>query len=123
MKNQNIFPENVLNPIKKFLHMEEEKLTHRKKDLEKEDPFNDPRRLSDNAAPDTEAAEQFDHARVEAMKKEVDRRIIDIRKAMTRIKIGKYGVCDSCGKMIDTDRLMIKPEASLCISCEKKKEK
>lgn len=103
--------------------MEEEKLTHRKKDLEKEDPFSDPRRLTDNASPDTEAAEQFDHARVEAMKKDIDRRIIEIRKAMTRIKIGKYGSCDSCGQMIDTDRLMIKPEAMLCITCEKKKEK
>lgn len=123
MKKQNMFPKAILNPIKKFLHMEEEKLSNRKKELEKEDPFNDSRRLSDNAAPDTEAAEQFDHARVEAMKKEVDRRIIDVRKAMTRIKIGKYGICDSCGKMIDTDRLMIKPEASLCITCEKKKEK
>lgn len=123
MKKQVVFPEAVLSPIKKFLHMEEEKLTHRKKDLEKEDPFSDPRRLTDNASPDTEAAEQFDHARVEAMKKDIDRRIIEIRKAMTRIKIGKYGSCDSCGQMIDTDRLMIKPEAMLCITCEKKKEK
>jgi DnaK suppressor protein len=123
MSKQTIFPENIIKPIRHFLHLEEKRLETRKKDLEKEDPFFDDSRLTDNAAPDTEAAEQFGHARVEAMKKDIDRRIIEVRKALARIKIGKYGICESCGKMIDTDRLMIKPEATLCIDCEKKKEK
>lgn len=122
MKKQ-IFPEKIIKPIKQFLHLEEKQLVERKKRLEIEDPFADTRRLSDNAAPDSDAAEQFGHARIEAMKKEIDRKIINIRQALARIKIGKYGICASCGKMIDTDRLMIKPEATLCIECEKKKER
>jgi DnaK suppressor protein len=123
MSDQIVFPNNILNPIKKFLHLEEKKLEVRKMALEKEDPFFDESRLTDNASPDTEAAEQFGHARIEAMKKDTERRAIEIRKALAKIKIGKYGICDSCGQMIDTDRLMIKPEATLCITCEKKKEK
>jgi DnaK suppressor protein len=117
------FPTNVLKPIANFLRREEERLLKRKKVLEKEDPFSDTIRLTENAAADADAAEQFGHARVEALRQQIDRRLIDIRKAVTRIKIGKYGICEKCGKMIDTDRLMIRPEATLCIECEKKKEK
>lgn len=123
MKDQVSFPKKILRPVIRFLHLEQKRLEERKKVLEKEDPFLDVSRTSDNAAPDTEAAEQFGHARIEAMGKEIDRRLIGIRKALTRIKIGKYGICESCGKMIDTERLMVKPEATLCITCEKKKEK
>jgi len=117
------FPSTVVEPIKRFLHLEEEKLTKRKKTLEKEDPFKDPDRVLDNAAIDTEAAEQFGHTNVRGLQSEIDRKLIQIRKALTRIKIGKYGSCESCGQMIDTDRLMVFPEATLCIKCEKKKGK
>lgn len=116
------FPAHILEPIRRFLKREEKQLEERKKTLEKEDPFNDVGRLTDNASPDTSAAGQFGHSRVEAMRREIDRRLIDIHKALTRIRIGGYGVCESCGKMIDTDRLMVKPEATLCLECEKKKE-
>lgn len=115
------FPDKVLRPVRDFLRREERKLEKRKKDLEKEDPFSDTIRLTDNAASDADAAEQFGHARVEALRKQIDKRLIDIRKALGRIKIGRYGTCEKCRKMIDTDRLMVKPEASLCIECERKR--
>lgn len=116
------FPRNLIEPIKNFLHLEEAKLTKRKIQLEKEDPFSDPQRVLDNAAIDTDASEQFGHTNVEGLKREIDRKLIQIRKALSRIKIGKYGVCEKCGSMIDTDRLMIFPEATVCVKCEKKKE-
>lgn len=117
------FPAKVLEPIGHFLRREEKRLEERKKALAEADPFEDVRRLSDNAAPDADAAEQFGHERASAMKGQIDRKLIQVRKALTRIKIGKYGICEKCGKMIDTDRLMIMPEATVCITCEKKKEK
>lgn len=123
MTNKIAFPANLLEPIKHFLHLEEEKLSNRKKKLEESDPFVDEKRLTDNASPDADAAEQFGHANIEGMKKEVDRKLIQIKKALTRMKLGKYGVCEKCGTMIDTDRLMVFPEATLCVSCEKKREK
>lgn len=123
MKRKNIFPEDILKPIAKFLHLEEKRLEKRKRSFDKEDPFSTTDRLSDNAAVDADAAEQFTHARMEAMKREIDRKLINIKKALSMIKIGRYGVCQSCGKMIDTDRLMIKPEATLCVKCEREKEK
>jgi len=117
------FPASLLEPIRKVLHLEEEKLNKRKKVLEEQDPFADPKRLLDNASSDADASEQFGHATVEGLKREIDRKLIQIRKALTRIKLGKYGTCEKCGEMIDTDRLMVFPEATVCVKCERKKEK
>lgn len=124
VKSQPIkFPANLLQPVGKFLQERLAKLEKTKKSIGEEDPFRDPDRLSDNASPDADAAEQFGHTRVSAIKKELNRKIIQTRKALTRIKIGKYGICENCGEMIDTDRLLVYPEATLCVKCQKEKEK
>lgn len=117
------FPTNILAPVEDMLHRRLETLEKRKKEISKEDPFADVNRVDDNAAPDVEADEQFGHARTSALKAEINRGIIQIRKALTRIKIGKYGICEVCGQMIDTDRLMIYPEATLCTKDSAKKDK
>ncbi|MDO8488049.1 MAG: TraR/DksA C4-type zinc finger protein [bacterium] len=117
------YPPEVLKPVEEHLLQRLGGLLKRKKELTKADPFSDRTRLSDNGAIDADAAEQFGHMRANALRGMVDRTIIQTRKAMTRIKLGKYGVCERCGKFIDTDRLMILPETTLCIDCEKKKEK
>ncbi len=117
------YPKEVLEPVSVHLNTELSRLEKRKAELDKEDPFADRNRVDDNAAVDTDAAEQIGHMRVSAIKQTLDRSIIQIRKAMSRIKIGKYGLCERCGKFIDTDRLMIMPESTVCISCEKLKEK
>lgn len=111
------FPAKLLQPIGRFLSREARRLERRKKQLATEDPFAHPGRLSDNAAPDSDAAEQVGHERATAMKSQTDKRLIQIKKALARIKIGKYGLCEKCGRMIDTDRLMAMPEATRCIKC------
>ncbi len=116
------FPLKVLKPVKKHLRDEEAKLIKRKQSLEKEDPFNDVDRVNDNAAVDTEAAEEAGHDRVAALKLEVDKTLIRIKKALSKIRLGKYGMCDNCGKLINTDRLAIDPTISNCIKCIKKKK-
>ena len=93
-----------------------------RKEVEKEDPFSNPNRINDNASPDTDAAEQFGHARTSAIKEQIDRKIVQSRKALSRVKVGKYGICGDCGKFIDTDRLMVYPEATLCPKCQAKRE-
>lgn len=117
------FPQNLLDPIGNFLTDQIKKLEFRKKALEKEDPFEDSSRVLENAAIDDSAAEQAGHARVSAIRHQVDRQIVQFRKALARVKIGKYGICENCGKVIDTDRLTIYPEATLCVECEMKREK
>jgi len=116
-------PTNIVTPVANMLKGRLATLEKRKKEISKEDPFKDLERANDNAAPDIEADEQFGHARTSALKSEIGRAIIQIRKALTRIKIGKYGICEECGQMIDTDRLMIYPEATLCKKDAAKREK
>jgi DnaK suppressor protein len=117
------FPSNLVTPVANFLTARLHTLEKRKKEIAKEDPFADPARVDDNAAPDTEADEQFGHARTSALKNEISKSIVDIRKALTMIKIGKYGICEDCGQMIDTARLVANPTATLCTKDAAKKEK
>ena len=117
------FPMKVVQPVASFLNDQLKQLKRRRKKITEDDPFRNVDRISDNAAPDADAEEQFGHARSTAVKEQIDRRIIQTRRALSRIKIGKYGICENCGQMIDTDRLVIYPEATLCVTCEAKKEK
>ena len=117
------FPMRVLEPVRDYLLQERVKLRKTAKSLDKEDPYKDPRRVDDNAAIDTDVAEHADHDRVEAVRQEVRKSLINIRKALTRIKLGRYGLCENCGRMINTDRLAIKPTADYCMACEQKVEK
>jgi RNA polymerase-binding transcription factor DksA len=117
------YPGEVLKPVKKHLAEKLSDLEKRRSQVSSEDPFRDVSRTVDNASMDTDAAEQAGHMRVSALKQTYERSIIQVRKALARMKIGKYGVCERCGKMIDTDRLVIMPETTLCVECEKNREK
>jgi RNA polymerase-binding transcription factor DksA len=118
-----VFPESVLKPVSNFLTAKLHTLEKSKKKITKEDPFMDENRGSDNAATDIEADEQYGHARTSAITKELTKNIINIRKVLTRIKLGKYGICEECGNMIDTERLIAFPEATLCTKDAMKREK
>lgn len=117
------FPANLLTPVASALNQKLSEMKKRKNEIAKQDPFRDMDRVNDNAATDIEADEQYGHARTFAIKNEMTRGIIQVRKALTRIKLGKYGICEVCGNMIDTDRLIIYPEATLCAKDSAKKDK
>lgn len=115
-------PLDVLKPLVGYLKGEEKRLIKVKSSLKKEDPYKTKKREEDNSV-DADVAEQIDHERLWALRNELTKSIINIRKTLTRIKIGKYGICERCGKMIDTDRLAIKLTAEYCVSCTKELEK
>ena len=46
----------------------------------------------------------------------------DINLALKKIKQGKYGICEKCGKKIRIERLEVYPEARFCSECENKTE-
>lgn len=117
------FPPNILTQIKSYLEHKNSETEKRLRQLKREDPFEDKSRVLDRAADDTEAQNKVRHERIEAMQKQLNIILVQTRKALTKIKVGKYGVCENCGKMIDTDRLAVMPTATFCIDCEKKKEK
>jgi RNA polymerase-binding transcription factor DksA len=110
-------PAQVLEPVKSFLEKKREEYRLRLADLEAEDPFRVPDRELDYASPDTEAMDRFDHERVEAMRREVSKRMIEVEVTMQKIDSGAYGICENCGKMIDTDRLGVDPMTPYCVAC------
>ena len=50
-------------------------------------------------------------------------RLKQIDQVLARIEVGKYGICDSCGKPIPAERMEANPLATMCISCQSKSEK
>ena len=43
--------------------------------------------------------------------------IRQVRAALQRIRLGSYGICDSCGTEIPPRRLAIVPTAARCVDC------
>lgn len=117
------FPMNIVDGIKSHLLREKKKIGVTLTSLKSQDPFSDPDRLVDNAASDTEAKEESNHERMEALEKELRLHMEEIENTLVRIQKGIYGKCNLCGKMIETQRLTIKPTALYCVSCERKREK
>jgi DnaK suppressor protein len=57
----------------------------------------------------------------------IERKTKELRKIDLLIKRmskeGKFGLCEECGKKIPKKRLLIVPEAALCVSCQRELEK
>jgi len=117
------FPYRLVKPVADFLKEQAKRLEVRKKRISQDDPFVKIDRGTDKASPDKEVIDRVRHESLTALKAQIDRRLVQIRKALSRIKVGKYGICEKCSAMIDTDRLMVFPEATMCVTCEKKAEK
>lgn len=116
-------PREVLVELEAHLNDEKSRVTAHIADLQMQDPFADTDRLMDNAASDTEASEEVNHERYQAMLAELKVKLEAVGSALARIKSGTYGYCKMCGEMIDTDRLAAMPTALLCMSCEAKKKR
>jgi RNA polymerase-binding transcription factor DksA len=115
-------PAKLLAPIRSFLEKEIVRWKKIGKSFKKNDTFHDTDRVNHNST-EEDVDEQVGHFDTEVKVSFVNKQLVQLRKALTRIKIGKYGICEHCGKMIDTDRLAIKPETTLCIDCAKEQEK
>lgn len=115
------FPRNIVNPIRIFLEREIVRLKRTKKRISKSDPFSDSTRIEENSL-EEDVDEQIGHFDSQVKAKFMDKQIVQLRKALTMIKLGRYGICEKCGKMIDTDRLAAKPDATICIKCERERE-
>lgn len=114
-------PMRLLMPIKVFLEKEIVKWKRTERRFKRNDPFMDENRTSNNSE-EEDTDEQLGRFDTEIKVSFVKKQLVQLRKAMTRIKIGKYGICEKCGKMIDTDRLTISPETTICIDCAKEQE-
>lgn len=112
-----------IGPIKQYLEDRRRQIEKHLVRLRSEDPFNDKERLIDNAAIDTDAREEVGHERVETLKTELLTQLAGVKRALSKIGIGKYGMCDNCGNSIEAARLKIFPMAEYCLACERGKKR
>ena len=49
----------------------------------------------------------------------LEKALRDIKKALTRMEEGSYGVCKYCDLPIEEKRLQARPTSSSCVSCKK----
>ncbi len=60
---------------------------------------------------------------IELRKRDRERKLISkIQKAIQNTENGTYGICEICEDEITEDRLMVRPETTLCIRCKEEQE-
>lgn len=52
-----------------------------------------------------------------ALEHSLELRLKDVNAALEKIGKSEYGICEKCGKEIAQERLMVCPEAKLCMNC------
>ncbi|MDQ1203750.1 TraR/DksA C4-type zinc finger protein [Microbacterium sp. SORGH_AS_0862] len=56
-------------------------------------------------------------SRLEGLRRAAGTEIDEIDDALRRLEDGAFGVCASCGRDIPVGRLLVRPTATLCVSC------
>lgn len=69
------------------------------------------------------ATETFEREKGLALESSVQGMLQMVEDALRRARGGTYGVCDGCGRLIDTNRLRVIPYARLCIKCKEREER
>ena len=60
---------------------------------------------------------------IELRTRDRERKLISkIQKAIQKTEDGTYGVCEMCGDDITEDRLLVRPETTLCLECKEEQE-
>jgi len=107
--------QNLLNSLKNVLLSKRKQLKKEQRILDQEDPAFDMDRDIDNADPIDEAVlEDASKEIVDLRRSSISNMQQLVRKALARMRIGRYGVCEVCGKPIEEGRLKIYPEATTC---------
>lgn len=73
--------------------------------------------------PDEGDAEIFEREKNAALIAVLERKLSDIDSALRSIEKGQYGTCERCGRQIELERLEVKPDATLCLSCQQEVER
>jgi RNA polymerase-binding protein DksA len=76
----------------------------------------------DNHLADT-ATETYDRELDYTLEENSEHVLADINAALERIEAGTYGICTNCGKQIAEERLEARPWATLCIECQRERER
>lgn len=69
-----------------------------------------------------DASDTFEQEKFVALKRNLERILELVERALRKIDQGTYGVCERCGLPIDPERLAALPYATLDIRCKEREE-
>ena len=69
-----------------------------------------------------DATEAFEQAKDLALRQNMERLLEQVEGALERFEEGTYGLCERCEGEIDPARLKALPYATLCLSCQQRRE-
>ncbi|MEA3309081.1 MAG: TraR/DksA C4-type zinc finger protein [Chloroflexota bacterium] len=67
-------------------------------------------------------SEVFEQGRNVGLLRQLKHSYEDTQRALQKFEDGTYGICESCGAIINTPRLEAKPAARYCITCASRLE-
>ena len=70
-----------------------------------------------------DATEVLENTKNHALRQNLQRLLGKANDALAKLDKGTYGLCEDCGDKIDRARLKALPSATLCIRCQKQREK
>jgi len=101
------------------LESEHKRLTHEMEQLKASvRPAEERREGSPFGKREEEAAEASELETRLELEKRVREQLAAVEHALAKFDDGTYGLCDSCGKPIGSERLEALPQASLCLNCK-----
>ena len=65
-----------------------------------------------------EATESLELEKRLAMERQIKEQLADIENALSKFEAGTYGLCESCGKPIESARLEALPATKRCVNCK-----
>lgn len=70
---------------------------------------------ADDTDPNSAADESEDSTERQAIVAELETRYRNVTRALEKISVDSYGICELCGKTIEAKRLNVNPAARTCI--------
>jgi DnaK suppressor protein len=65
----------------------------------------------------------FEREKNVALLTQLEHKLEGVQGALRSMQKGTYGLCERCGKEINSERLEVRPDATLCINCQSEVEK
>ena len=102
-----------------FVVQEQQKLLHDREDVVAQLSHLKEYMLAEvDVEPDEGDAEIVEREKNAVLIGVLERKLQDIDAALRSIDKGQYGICQRCGQEIETGRLEIKPDSTLCVKCQ-----
>ncbi len=107
-----------------FIDMERKKLLEEQKQVSEElTHLREFMQAEVDVEPDEGDTEIFEREKNAALIAVLERRLQDIETALKSIEKGEYGICSRCNNPIEIERLEVKPDATMCLNCQREVER